>query len=333
MLGSIAMLVIAANGKTKTRVCKGVTVTINNDGDKIYVEKADVLKNIAKTAKGSVVNKPFANLNLGELEKSLETNPWIRDAELYFDTKDVLHVSVSEREPFARVFTTAGNSFYMDSAGYHLPLLETYSVKLPVVTGFTAAKKLSMRDSTTLQRLKEIVRVINNDKFWNVQVGQIDITPQGKFELIPLIGSHIIKLGDGENAEQRLNNLMVFYKQVLPKAGFTKYSALDVQFDGQVVAVKKGPVSKIDSLQLQKNIQELMKKKAREQEMDDISVVATPMKTDALSVSESDFVARKTPQVNTVSVKTSATPIPVKTTVGKFNSVKQEPKAVMRGRE
>jgi len=344
VLGGIATLVIAANGKTQSRTCKGVVVSINGDGEKMFVEKDDVLRDIQKTAKGSIVNKQFAAINLGELEKSLEKNAWIRDAELYFDTKDILHVSVAERQPIARVFNTTGNSFYIDSAGYQLPLMETYSAKLPVVTGFTAAKKLSSRDSLTLQGLKEVVRVVTADEFWNAQVGQIDITPEGKFELIPVIGSHVIRLGYGDNVEQKLTNLMVFYKQVLPKAGLAKHSALDVQFDGQVVAVKKGPTNKIDSIQLQKNIEELMKKKEAEQEPDDITEAVTP-KSDSTVASVRDTVTREIPKEKPVAVKTTLissnpNPTPKKTTVQKSNpakpavqqkrsNVQEKPKAVM----
>jgi cell division protein FtsQ len=344
VLGGIATLVIAANGKTQSRTCKGVMVSINGDGEKMFVEKDDVLQNIYKAAKGPVVNKQFAAINLGELERSLEKNAWIRDAELYFDTKDILHVSVAERQPIARVFNTAGSSFYIDSAGYQLPLLETYSAKLPVVTGFTAAKKLSRRDSLTLRGLKKVVRVVTADEFWNAQVGQIDITPQGKFELIPVIGSHVIRLGYGDNVEQKLNNLMVFYKQVLPKAGLAKYSALDVQFDGQVVAVKKGPTNMIDSIQLQKNIEELMKKKEAEQEPDAIMETVAP-KTEAVTVNTRDTVVKETPKGKPVSVKPTTTsakpnPTPAKITVQKSNptkpsteqkkpNVQAKPKAVM----
>jgi cell division protein FtsQ len=82
--------------------------------------------------------------------------------------------------------------------------------------------------------------------------GKIDITGEKLFELIPVIGDHIIKLGKGENVEEKLNRLFVFYKQVLGKVGFNKYAALDVQYDGQVVAIKKEPASPVDSVQLQR---------------------------------------------------------------------------------
>ncbi|WP_162944681.1 cell division protein FtsQ/DivIB [Flavisolibacter nicotianae] len=269
VLGGIVTLLVAANSKAKARACKGVVVSINNGGDRIYVEKEDVLKNMQKTTRGPIVNKHTGDINLGSLERNLEANPWIRDAELYFDTKDILHVSIAERVPVARVFTTAGTSFYIDSAGAQMPLLESYSAKLPVVTGFLAARRRTAADSALLQETKEVVRTISADPFWNAQIGQIDITQDRKFELIPVLGSHVIKLGAGSNVGEKLAKLMLFYRQVLPKAGFAKYSALDVQFGGQVVAVRRGPTSVVDSIQLQKNIQELMEKKMAEQEPDE----------------------------------------------------------------
>lgn len=259
-------MLVAANGRAGERTCKGVTISINHDGDRIYLEKDDVLKSLERTAKGPLVHRHTRDIDLARLESNLETNPWVRDAELYFDTKDVLHVAVAERVPVARVFTTLGTSFYIDSAGYRLPLLETYSAKLPVVTGFTPAQRLNKMDSALLQDVKRVVQTICADPFWMAQIGQIDITPQRKFELIPVVGSHIVRLGSGSNVSEKLARLLVFYRQVLPKAGLAKYSALDVQFEGQVVAVRRGPVSAVDSLQLQKNIRALLEKKKAEQE-------------------------------------------------------------------
>lgn len=285
VIGGIVTLLVSANSKAKARTCKAVVVSINNGGEKIYVEKEDVLKSMEKAAGGAIVKKLTGSISLGLLEKSLEKNAWIRDAELYFDTEDVLHVSIAERVPVARIFTTAGSSFYIDSAGHQLPLLPSYSAKLPVVTGFTAARRLNAADSSLIRETKEVVQTISNDEFWNAQVGQIDITPERKFELIPVVGNHVIRLGSGANVVEKLAKLMVFYKQVLPKAGFAKYAALDLQFEGQVVAVRRGAVSLVDSLQLHRNIEELMKKKAAEQEPDDV----VPAVTSEPTISNGDF--------------------------------------------
>jgi cell division protein FtsQ len=270
LLGGIITLLIAANRRNEGQLCKGVSITINNGNSIIFVAKEDVLRCIEKTAKGPLIKKHFGELNLNALEQTLETNPWIQDAEMYFDTKDILHVLVIERIPVARVFTTAGVSFYIDSAGYQMPLVEKYSVRLPLVTGYMASKKWNTKDSALLINLKKLLQVICANEFWKAQIGQVDITPNKKFELIPTIGNGVIRLGDASAIENKLGRLFNFYKQVIPKVGFAKYSVLDLQFDGQIVAVKKGPQSPVDSIQLQKNIQELMRRKAVEQEAEGI---------------------------------------------------------------
>lgn len=92
---------------------------------------------------------------------------------------------------------------------------------------------------------------INNDDFWKAQVAQVDVNSEGEFDMMPLVGNHMVKLGNGENVAKKFNRLMVFYKQVLSQAGFNKYRLIDVRFKGQVVASKTFG-SAVDSVQLRK---------------------------------------------------------------------------------
>ncbi len=258
VISGITTLLIAANRKQKEHLCKQVLIGIRGTGEKFYIEKDDVLNLVERTANGSILQRSITTIDLARLEKALETNSWIKDAELYFDSKDDLHVFIEEREPVARIFTVDGSSFYIDSSGHKMPLLNNLSARVPVVTGFIDARKLSAKDSVLFKEMKEVALFIYSNKFWNEQIGQIDITPERKFELVPVIGDHIIKLGSGVKVEEKLNRLFVFYKQVMSKTGFNKYAALNIEFDGQVVAVQKGTTSVVDSIQLQRNIEELM---------------------------------------------------------------------------
>lgn len=326
VLGGLTTLVIAANGKTGKRTCKGVVVSVNGEGEHIVVEKDDVLKTVERSAKGPLQKKHIADINLGGLERTLEKNAWIRDAELYFDTRDVLHVVVWERQPVARIFTPSGSSFYMDSSGYQLPLVAGFSARLPVVTGYAGTKTGSRKDSLTLQGLKELLSLVQRDEFWKAQVGQIDVTAERKFELIPLVGSHVVKLGYAENLEQKLHNLLVFYKQVMPRAGLAKYSALDLQFDGQVVAVRKGTVSVVDSLQLQKNIEELMKKKAAEQEPEDMAIISPAAAPQTARIDDSTLIDSSQPTAG----EKETPPIPEKPSIQSRNVAKPTEKPPVR---
>lgn len=256
----MAVLLVAANGKEEKNVCKDLAVTIKGEGENFYVDKHDIIGSLRYEAGGRLVNRPVEEIDLAKLERQLEKSSWIRDAELYFDSRNVLHVIVFEREPIARVFTTEGRSFYIDSSGVRLPLLDKVSVRVPVVTNFTNAKKLSAADSLVLADLKTLTHFISGHEFWNAQVAQIDIVGPRSYELIPTVGNHVIRIGNAENLEQKFERLLVYYRQMASKVGIDKYAVLDARFDGQIVGVHKGHTSVVDSLQLQRNIKELMER-------------------------------------------------------------------------
>ncbi|MER3471505.1 MAG: hypothetical protein C4330_09250 [Chitinophagaceae bacterium] len=259
-------LLIAANSKQHAHTCKQLFISING-AEKIYIEKNDIQKLLAAKLGGSFISKPLADFNLSSLEKALKAHPWIKNAEMYFDNLDALHVLVTEKEPVVRVFTKNGETFYLDSAAQKMPLLQNINIRLAVVTNFPDCKKLAAKDTVLLQGLKGLILFINSNNFWKAQIAQIDVTEDDGFELIPTVGNHIIRFGKGENIENKFKRLFVFYQQVLSKTGFDKYRIIDVQYADQIVGVKKEAVARVDSLQLQKNIQLLMNE-TRMQEAD-----------------------------------------------------------------
>lgn len=341
----MVLLLVAANRKEATRYCKGINVAVQTSGEKLYISENDILTQMQKTAGGPLVDKKIEAINMAALEAALEKHQWIRDAELYFDTHDVLHVTVSEREPIVRMFTTAGQSFYMDSAGQRLPLLPTVRLRLPVVTGFTAAKKWSGRDSAVVKGISAIAQHINSNPFWRAQIAQIDITPAGTFELLPVVGNHLIRIGRAEDIEQKLSNLLMFYKQVLRHTGFDKYAVVDVQYKDQVIGSHERTVSKIDSVQLQRNIQELMKRLKLQAEADSLALVEAAKlaaKDSAVkaalitpAVVENDTAAKPHPKKSVVAkphvAPASKKSNPVKTNQPQKPAVQNaQPKAVMK---
>lgn len=307
VITGIASLLIAANRKEKGHVCTEILFGIDDKEGKLYVEKEDVLELMEKAMGGSLLHKKITDINLALLENVLRKNPWIRNAELYFDSKHALHVFVEEREPIARIFTTQGSSFYMDSSGARMPLLDKMSIRVPVITGFTSARRFDAADSALLDQVKEVAQFVYSNEFWNAQVGQIDITPEKKFELIPVIGDHIIRLGSSEDVQEKFDRLFVFYKQVVSKTGFSKYAALDVRFEGQLVAVKKEPTSPVDSIKLQKNIEELMNR-ASMQNIDE-DMLPSENRNEKADSAVSKTAVQDTPiAIGTVSTKTNPNP-------------------------
>ncbi len=256
--GIMFTLLLAAISKKNKGQCKDYHITIKGAYNNFFIDKKDVEQLLMNTAKGNIKGRPVASFNLHELEQVLEQNTWIDDAELYFDNRDILHVTVIEKEPVARIFTTEGNSFYIDSLGRKMPLSDKLSARVPVFTNFPDKKRMSGKDSLLLNDVKVTANFIFNDPFWMSQVAQIDITAERKFEMVPVIGNHLVKLGNGENIAQKFYRLRVFYKQVLSKTGFDKYKVINVQYKGQIVASNYTGDAKVDTVRVRKNVEKLL---------------------------------------------------------------------------
>jgi cell division protein FtsQ len=255
--GAVVLLVAAIN-KKNSKPCSNIAVQIMGVNSNYFVDEQDILKLLNDYNGGSVIGKPVDAIALRKSEEALERNVWIKDAELFIDNQQVLQVRITEREPIARIFQTNGNSFYIDSSGAWLPLSEKLVARLPVFTGFPDIKPpYNSADSALVADIREISSAIVRDSFWLAQVAQADITPQRNFEMIPVIGNHIIQFGDGHNAVQKLRRLFIFYQSVLAKTGFEKYSRINVQYAQQVIGTKRGTEVKIDTLLANRAVQQL----------------------------------------------------------------------------
>ncbi|MEI2739802.1 MAG: hypothetical protein V9F01_13595 [Chitinophagaceae bacterium] len=341
--GMFTLLLAAINKKNKGE-CKNYTITLKGAQNNFFIDEKDVEQLLMKATKGNIKGEQIASFKLHELEVMLEHNTWVDNAELYFDNRDVLHVTITEKEPVARVFTTAGNSFYIDSLGRKMPLSDKLSARVPVFTGFPDKKKLNAADSALLNDVRVTANYIVNDPFWMSQVSQIDITPERNFEMIPVVGNHLVKLGNGENIDRKFHRLMLFYKQVLSKTGFDKYKVINVQYKGQVVVSKYTGDAKIDSVQLKRNVEKLLRQ-SMEAENDTLIRAMPPLvKLEADSASAPDPSLQDNNQINPKSndspnpvksfvskpaEKKTDKPKPVKNDKPKQPEKKKEPKAVM----
>lgn len=262
MGAGVLVLLVAAIGYRNSKVCKGYRVDISGASGVLFIDKRQIADLLSGSAgPGKWQNKPTAGFDLRRMETVLEKNVWIKDAQLFFDNNGVLRVNVTEREPVARIFTVDGNSFYIDSSGAQLPLSDKLTVRLPVFTDYPAPKiKMRGRDSLLTVQVRQLSMFIRSDSFWMAQVAQLDITPERTFELVPTVGNHLIGFGDGNDYEDKFHRLFVFYKEVLSRAGFDKYSRVDVAYAGQVIGTRKGSEgSRQDSLQGMRNIREMIR--------------------------------------------------------------------------
>ncbi len=259
-------LLVAAIRKNDTAVCKDVAVNIYGvQAVEKFVDEKDVLQIIQVVCGQNPIGKVTGTFNLRSIETMLQKNAWIKVAQLYFDNANVLQVKIYEREPLARVFTTTGTSFYIDTTLKMLPLSDKLSARLPVFTGFPSETVvLSKKDSSLLADIKSISLAIQKDSFCTAMIEQVDITTQQQFEMVPKIGNQLIVFGNAEDAVAKLEKLKLFYKNVMSKSGWGKYSVINVQYKNQVVAKIRGAEDKsTDSLRTLQMMQFIASNAAR----------------------------------------------------------------------
>jgi cell division protein FtsQ len=248
-LGMIVLLIAAIEKRNNER-CTGVEIKISGIQNNYFIDKKDVISVLQKTNGGKIERMPLHKIDLAEMETELRKSQWVKRAEIFFDNNNVLEVKITEREPIARIFTKSGLSFYIDSSLTRLPLSGKFSPRLPVFTDFpTDVIGFSREDSDLIRDIRTLSQFINANPFWMAQIDQVDISPNRTFDLIPKLGNQVIHFGNSENCPEKFRNLLCFYKQVLTKLGWAHYSAIDVQFEGQVVAIRRGANEiKMDSL-------------------------------------------------------------------------------------
>ncbi len=235
------VLLVAAINKKEEKKCQAIEVSMNGSGNNFFVEESDVLVMMKKLQNKEIVGSPISTINLRLLETELEKTTWIKKAELFFDNNEVLKVSIEEREPIARLFTTTGSSFYIDSMLYKLPLSDKFSARVPIFTSFSSDKIImSAFDSIILKQVKELSLAIQKDSFHTAMIDQIDITRQATFEFFPKIGNQVIQFGTATDIESKLYRLKLFYKKVMANESWNKYSVVNLQYANQIVAKRRG---------------------------------------------------------------------------------------------
>lgn len=237
-IGMIVLLGAAMQSKNQKK-CADVRIEITGVERHMFIDEKDVLDIL--NGAGPVAGNKLSAINLRVMEKVLERNPWVKNAEMFLDNNQLLEVRIEERQPVARVFTLEGHSFYLDSAAVRLPLSERISARVPVFTGFPSDRKVLARpDSALLHNILQLGKYIIADSFWMAQLAQINITPQANFELIPVLGDHLVALGNAEDLDGKFNRLFTFYRKAWLQNGINTYEKIDVQYNNQVVAVRKG---------------------------------------------------------------------------------------------
>jgi len=238
--------------KQHTMPCKSFDISINDSMAYSFVEYSDIVQ-VINDKFGGLTGRPMNEINIALLEKIINNNPFVLNAEVFSTLDGIVKIEVVQRKPILRVFNYNNESFYIDNAGKYMPTSPKYTARVPVANGAIAAREsdsltfagsMSLESSdtsfhpTTMQSVYMLAKYINKDDFWNAQIEQLYVNETGDIELIPRVGNQKIIFGDASQVKEKFNKLFVLYTKGFDKTGWNNYSTINLKFNDQVVCTK-----------------------------------------------------------------------------------------------
>lgn len=223
---TVIVLYAFTSERNQNRFLSELPIKLSNSEQPLLSEKT--VNKLLIQNKGSLKNITKESLDLNKLESVLDSNDFVRDANLYVTVSGQVGVEIQQKKPIARVYTN--RSFYIDEEGKKMPTSPNFSVRVPLVTGNVSEKKLS--------DLFLILKSINEDTFFQKQVEGIKVEGN-KYKLLMREFDFEVDFGTSENRYRKLNNFKAFYQKALKDQTINKYSKVNLQIASQVVCTKK----------------------------------------------------------------------------------------------
>lgn len=250
VLSGIVVLMSFIEMKKSEVICKDVKIYI--PGNQYFIDKEEV-DNILEVKNKALIGNRLDDINIHALENKLKANPFIEFAKVYVDMDGIIQVEISQRQPILRVVNRFDQDFYIDQHGLKIPLSQNFTAKVLVATGDIDELFSNRVDSLHTGIARDLYKTadfIRRDSLWSAQIVQVYVNQQHEMELIPRVGNQRILLGNADSLKTRFDNLLVFYKQALPKVGEDAYKIINIKYTNQVIGVKRDIITKTDSAKI-----------------------------------------------------------------------------------
>lgn len=196
--------------------------------DNLFVTQETVSKLLIQNQE-TVTNKPKEIIDLNALETALNSNPMIKQAQVFMSVNGSITATIEQKKPIARVSTNA--SYYIDEQGSFMPLSTNYTARVPLVTGVV--------EKNNLKTVFTVAKKVRADEFLKKHVVEIHQNEDMSIDLKLRNHDFKVHLGDLELLDKKINNLKAFYLKGLKDKTLESYSVVNLKFDKQVICTKK----------------------------------------------------------------------------------------------
>ena len=223
---SIAALYAFTNQRNQQRSVNGISIDFVED-QSLFVTEEMVNKLLIQNY-GSLKNVPKEKVVLNTIEKVIETNDMVKNAQVYLTINGKLKSKIAQRQPIGRI--EGLTQFYLDVDGKKMPLSEKHSARVPIITGNITGK--------SLEDVYVILQFINDDDFLRKNIIGIHIEEEDNYQLRFRVENFVVNLGDVTDLEEKFSNFKAFYAKAMKDETLDEYKIVSLEFDNQVVCTK-----------------------------------------------------------------------------------------------
>lgn len=186
---------------------------------------------------GPMKGLPIDLVDMRRIEEYLQTNPYVRSADVFLGASGKLVLTLHQRMPLMRVVDNSGRHWYIDTDTVMMPVSRFFTARVPLVNGdFPVTKDVRQ---WPVDELFELTTMLHEDEFMGSLIDQVYVESKDKIWLVPRMGPSRILIGNTQDLESKAERIQKMYKKALPATGWDAYTYIDTRFAGQVVAKKR----------------------------------------------------------------------------------------------
>ncbi len=234
LLGTVAFVEL----RRQQRVCQRLVVEVQTDGNP-FITPDDIRLLVTQQQTTPLEGARLRDINLKMLERNVASNSYVQQVNAYHDLSGTVVVQAQQNRPIARILAQGGGvpDAYLGADGRLLPLSDRLTARVALLSGdyVTTLLDTSEEEDSARVQVLELVRYVEQDEFWRVQIAQIDIDKRGEVTLYPQVGKQRIAFGRADRVPEKFNKLAIFYDQVLPRQGWNHYEQVSLKYQNQIV--------------------------------------------------------------------------------------------------
>ena len=233
LLAALGMLHSCERNAASHRLCQGLDVQL--PGGLEFVTAEDV-RSLMDRGYGPYVGVHLDSLDLGKIEKLMESKGVVLSSEAWTTRDGILHVSIVQRAPALR-FKRGEEGFYIDREGFVIPLHPSYTADVPVIEGAIPALD-GDEGKEWSKAVLSMMDYISASKRWKDKIEKVSVSKRGDIEIKTTDGAERFIFGAPDAIPEKFGRMEKYYSHILPEKGEGYYKSVNLKYNKQIICRK-----------------------------------------------------------------------------------------------